>query len=276
MRRSRIERVRSSYAQADSYRARVRGMSTWQLAILLAAGVVAIAAGLRLRRTLPVAAGFAVAAFVAFGHLTGRFGLEQVWFRAPTFYVAALLATCGIAWWLRRPLPTIVRVGPLVGGFALAGAALAYMLLNGRGAPPAMLMPTLDRPAPDIAYVDTTGSARRLSDLKGDVILINFWATWCTPCRREMPLLAKMQREYEPRRFRVLYLSLEEPQVLGDFLAKNHFDGIQGRIAAAPPYYGAGKFYPLSYLVSRDGEVVARWSGRPGEAWLSSTIERHL
>ena len=44
----------------------------------------------------------------------------------------------------------------------------------------------------------------------------------------------------------------------------------------SPPFYDAGKFYPLSYLVNRRGEVVARWSGRPGEAWLSDTIERQL
>jgi thiol-disulfide isomerase/thioredoxin len=150
------------------------------------------------------------------------------------------------------------------------------MLLDGRGAPPAMLLPTMNRAAPDFAYVDAAGATRRLSELKGDVVLINFWATWCAPCRREMPLLAKMQREYEPKRFRVLYLSLEEPDVLDAFRAKNHFDGIQGRIAAAPPFYDAGRFYPLSYLVSRDGQVVARWSGRPGEGWLSDTIERQL
>jgi thiol-disulfide isomerase/thioredoxin len=173
-------------------------------------------------------------------------------------------------------LPLARRLVPLAAVFALGGGLVAFMLFNGRGAPPAMLMPTMNRAAPDFAYVDSAGASRRLSELKGDVVLINFWATWCAPCRREMPLLAKMQREYEPRRFRVLYLSLEEPQVLDAFLAKNHFDGIQGRIAEAPSFYDAGRFYPLSYLVSREGQVVARWSGRPGEGWLSDTIERQL
>lgn len=251
-------------------------MSTSQLALLLGAAFVAVAAGLRLRRPGIAIAGFAVAAFVTFGHLSGRFGLEQLWFRAPTFYAATLLVLIGVVWWSRRPLPLATRVGPIAGVFLLGGAALAFMLFNGRGAPPAMLMPTMNRAAPDISYVDAAGASRRLSELKGDVVLINFWATWCAPCRREMPLLAKMQREYEPRRFRVLYLSLEEPQVLDGFLKSNHFDGIQGRVAAAPPFYDAGKYYPLSYLVSRDGQVVARWSGRPGEAWLSDTIERQL
>jgi thiol-disulfide isomerase/thioredoxin len=251
-------------------------MTTLQLSTILACALALVAIGLRLAR-LPVAlAGFGLAGLVAFGHLIGRFGLEQVWFRAPTFYIAALLVIVGIVWWLTRPLPRLARFGPLAGLFALGGGLMAFMLFNGRGAPPAMLMPTLDRAAPDFSYVDSTGATRRLSDLKGDVVLINFWATWCAPCRHEMPMLAKMQREFEPRRFRVLYLSLEEPEVLDPFLKQHHFDGIQGRIAAPPPFYDAGKFYPLSYLVNRDGEIVERWSGRPGEAWLGNTIERHL
>ena len=251
-------------------------MTTWYIALALAAGAALIAVGLWLSRVSLALAGFAAAAFVAFGHLTARFGLEQLWFRAPTFYIAAAIVLAGIAWWLRRPTPLAYRVGSLTAVLALGAGLYAFMLFNGRGAPPAMLMPTLNRAAPDIAYVDSSGDARRLSELKGDVVLINFWATWCAPCRREMPLLAKMQREYQPRRFQVLYLSLEEPDVLDGFLKANHFDGIQGRLAAAPPFYDAGKFYPLSYLVNRDGEVVARWSGRPGEAWLSDTIERQL
>jgi thiol-disulfide isomerase/thioredoxin len=251
-------------------------MSTSQLLLILAAAVVTVGAGIGFRRPALAIVGFGIAAVVAFGHLSGRFGLEQLWFRAPTFYAAAALLLVGVAWWLRRPLPLAQRVAPLAGACVLGAALLAFMLFNGRGAPPAMLMPTLSRAAPDFAYVDAAGASRRLSDLKGDVVLINFWATWCAPCRREMPLLAKMQRDYEPKRFRVLYISLEEPDVVDAFVKANPYDGIQGRTTEAPPFYDAGKFFPLSYLVSRDGQVVARWSGRPAEGWLSDTIERQL
>jgi len=276
MRQCRNPDVASSYAGQHACRATVQRMSTTQLLLILAAAILVIGAGLGFRRPAVAILGFAIAAFVAVGHLSGRLGLEQLWFRAPSFYVAAALLLVGIVWWLQRPLPLLRRVVPLAGIFAFGAALFAFMLLNGRGAPPAMLMPTMNRAAPDFAFVDASGASRRLSDLKGDVVLINFWATWCAPCRREMPLLAKMQREYEPQRFRVLYLSLEEPEVVDTFLKANHFDGIQGRIAQAPPFYDAGRFYPLSYLVDRHGQVVARWSGRPGEAWLSDTIARQL
>jgi thiol-disulfide isomerase/thioredoxin len=251
-------------------------VKTWQLLFFLGGAVVLIAAGIRYSRPVIAVAGFAGAGLIALGHLTARFGPEQIWFRAPTFYVAGALVIAGIAWWVRRPAPPVVRFGAPGVIVGLAVAFLALTLLNGRGAPPSMLLPTRNQAAPDFAFVDSAGQSRRLSDLKGDVVLINFWATWCAPCRHEMPMLAKLQREYEPRRFRVLYLSLEEPQVLDAFLARNHFEGIQGRIDSAPQFYGAGRFYPLSYLVGREGGIVARWSGRPGEAWIDQRIRAVL
>ena len=71
-------------------------MTTWQLMILLAAALVAVVAGIRIRQPLLALVGFGVAALVAFGHLTARFGLEQIWFRAPTFYIAIALVLAGV------------------------------------------------------------------------------------------------------------------------------------------------------------------------------------
>jgi thiol-disulfide isomerase/thioredoxin len=107
-------------------------------------------------------------------------------------------------------------------------------------------------------------------------VLLNFWATWCAPCRREMPMLSKLQREYANQGLVVLYVSLEDPEVLTPFLAQNRFDGIQGRLDHAADFYDAGKFYPLSYLISRDGRVAQRWSGRPTETWLDQRVRAQL
>jgi thiol-disulfide isomerase/thioredoxin len=246
------------------------------LAIVLGARFIARTARLRGVGGVLLVAGFGAVGIVALWHLTARFGPELVWFRAPTFYAAMVILVVGLLWWLQLPFSRARRIGTVAGFGALAGAFLLLTLGNGRGMPPSMLMPTMNRAAPDFIYLDSTGRERRFSELQGNLVLINFWATWCAPCRHEMPLLAKLQREYEPQRFRVLYLSLEDPQVLDAFLARNHFDGIQGRLAAAPPFYDAGKFYPLSYLVGRNGQVIARWSGRPGEAWLDQRIRANL
>jgi len=148
--------------------------------------------------------------------------------------------------------------------------------LDGRSVPLAMLMPTLDARAPELCYFDATGHRRNLSELQGKVVLLNFWATWCAPCRKEMPMLSKLQREHADQGLVVLYVSLEEPEVLEPFLADNHFDGIQARLDNAAPYYDAGKFYPLSFLISRDGRVAHRWSGRPSESWLAAQVGAQL
>jgi thiol-disulfide isomerase/thioredoxin len=153
---------------------------------------------------------------------------------------------------------------------------LLLMRAHGASTPLAMLMPTLERPAPDLTYFDQTGARHRLSELRGKVVLLNFWATWCVPCRREMPLLAKMQRAHAADGLVVLYVSLEEPDVLAEFLRTQGFDGIQGRLDSAPAFYDAGAFYPLSYLISREGRVEKRWSGRPAEQWLQDSIRSAL
>jgi len=220
--------------------------------------------------------GFAWVAIIALAYFTGRFGPQHLWFRAPAFYVCVAILLAGTVWWFTRPTPPRIRFGLPAAGLGLLLLMAILLRVDGRSAPLAMLMPTMNAHAPDLTYFDTAGKLRNLSELQGKVVLLNFWATWCTPCRREMPLLSKMQRDHSSDGFVVLYVSLEEPAVLEKFLAKNHFDGIQGRLDRAPDFYDAGKFYPLSYLIGRDGNVAERWSGRPNEAWLEGIIREEL
>ena len=220
--------------------------------------------------------GYALIAGLVFAYLTGRFGPERPWYDAPYFYAAAATLLVGAVLWLRRPAPNLVRFGLPVMVLVLAGGAITLKRTLGGAAPLAMAMPTRSQPAPALTWFGTDGKLHALSDLKGKVVLLNFWATWCTPCRREMPMLSKLQNVHADDGFVVLYVSLEEPPVLADFLRTNRFDGVQGRLAQAAPFYNAGKFYPLSYLISRDGRVEKRWSGRPSEAWIDSAIREEL
>jgi thiol-disulfide isomerase/thioredoxin len=220
--------------------------------------------------------GYGWVGILSLAFFTGRFGPDKLWFRSPVFYACAALLAAGAAWWFTRKTPARIRLGVPAAALVVLGAIGFLLRVDGRSTPLAMMMPTMNARAPDLTYFDAAGKRRSLSELDGKVVLLNFWATWCAPCRREMPLLSKMQREHSDDGFVVLYVSLEEPAVLEEFLAENRFDGIHGRLDRAPDFYDAGKFYPLSYLIGRDGEVAERWSGRPDEAWLSRIIDEQL
>jgi thiol-disulfide isomerase/thioredoxin len=261
---------------------RMRASST-DLLVFLVIAAAATAAGFALLRTrwrwlgaLALAGGLGAAALLALAQFTGRLGPEHLWFRSPTFYAASLMVLAAAVWWLRRPGSRVLRFGLPALLVGMLGAAVLLARTDGRSTPLAMLMPTLHQPAPELRYFDDLGARRELAELRGRVVLVNFWATWCAPCRREMPMLSKLQRDYARQGLVVLYVSLEEPEVLTPFLAKHRFDGIQGRLDYAADFYDAGKFYPLSYLISRDGRVAQRWSGRPTEAWIDERVRAQL
>jgi len=252
--------------------------------MFVAFAAAAVAMGVALLRTarwrapgwLTLFAGLGSLALLVLMQLTGRLGPEHLWFRAPTFYIALLILLSAGVWWLRRPAPPALRFGLPAALLACIAIAALIARLDGRSVPLAMLLPVPDTPAPELSYFDTTGRKRTLAELHGNVVLLNFWATWCAPCRREMPMLSDLQREHAKQGLVVLYVSLEEPEVLAPFLAVNHFDGIQGRLDRAAAFYDAGKFYPLSFLISRDGRIAHRWSGRPREGWLTAQVAAQL
>jgi peroxiredoxin len=66
------------------------------------------------------------------------------------------------------------------------------------------------RPAPDFALKSSTGENMRLSEYRGDVVMINFWATWCGPCRQEMPLLDELYNRYQRVGFNLLGVNIDD------------------------------------------------------------------
>ena len=75
--------------------------------------------------------------------------------------------------------------------------------------------------APDFSLQSLDGKAYKLSDLKGKIVLIDFWATWCGPCREELPIIEKLHREFKDKNLVVLGISNEDRDTIEKFLKNN-------------------------------------------------------
>jgi thiol-disulfide isomerase/thioredoxin len=143
-------------------------------------------------------------------------------------------------------------------------------------------------PAPDLTLKDLNGNDVSLSDFKGKVVLVNFWATWCEPCRVEIPWLIEMQHKYADRGFVILGIALDDEgkKAVAPFVAKERFD-VNGQ--KEPMDYkilignddAADKFgglfgYPTSILISKDGKQVKRITGIISPDEMTKEIESQL
>lgn len=125
--------------------------------------------------------------------------------------------------------------------------------------------------APDFVLDTLDGRRLRLSDLRGRVVLINFWATWCAPCALEMPWLAELDARYRSRGLTILGVSVDDAS--RERIAKM----VEERRATYPILlkddavelqYGGVRFLPQTFFVGRDGRVVMwRYGIRTREAF---------
>ena len=120
----------------------------------------------------------------------------------------------------------------------------------------------VDRPAEALQLPARGGGQIELSSLKGKLVLVNFWATWCPPCREEMPSLTKLAQSFDPASFEVLMVSVDEGwQPVEKFLSKQEpFRVALDEGALVSRHWGTSKF-PESYLVDREGRVRLKFIG---------------
>jgi peroxiredoxin len=151
-----------------------------------------------------------------------------------------------------------------------SGAVVATQVLRGELAAVAV-----GAPAPDFraVTVDSTPRVRTLADYKGQVILLNIWATWCGPCRVEMPSMEALHRDFGSKGLRVVAVSIDQiagaPQIRDyarelDLTFEILHDSAQG-ISRAYQVQG----YPQSFVIGRDGTIRRKWIGP--EDWNSAS-----
>ena len=133
--------------------------------------------------------------------------------------------------------------------------------------------------APDFALPARDGGEVRLSELRGQVVMINFWATWCGPCRQEMPLLEQIHARYEPLGFTLLGVNVEpDSQAAQAWLAKVPvtFPILFDRENAVSASFGV-EAMPSSVLIDREGRVRHVHRGyKPGDESVYADLVRGL
>ena len=177
------------------------------------------------------------------------------------------ISAVGIWWALRTPVSVAM---PGVDPLAVAQRAFAFT----PHASPQRIA--------DVKFEDGNGTKRRLADFRGKVVLLNIWATWCGPCRKEMPTLDRLQSQLGSQEFEVVALSIDRG---GQVAVKSFYDEIDIRALAV--YVDAttdaqGQLgivgVPTTLLIDPEGREIARYTG--AAEWdrpeVAEAIRRYL
>ena len=140
-------------------------------------------------------------------------------------------------------------------------------------------------PAPNITWKNVDGSRGSLKDYRGSVLLVNFWGTWCAPCRRELPDIVSVRREFGPKGFEVIGVAVNERPTGGRSIPQNlaafaEVNGLEyplvvddSKVSAG---YGQPPSVPTTFVIDRKGRVVNVLVGARSAEEFRKVVAPHL
>lgn len=165
----------------------------------------------------------------------------------------------------KNPLLIIV-----IAAIAFAGLSYAELAEKNKLGEDQKSSPRIGEKAPELAYKDPEGNVRKLSDLQGNIVLVDFWASWCRPCRYENPNLVKAYKKYKDANFKnadgfeIYSVSLDRKKddwvkaIKQDNLTwDNHVSDLKFWQSEAAAKYGVTGI-PASFLVDSEGVIIAK------------------
>jgi len=173
----------------------------------------------------------------------------------------------------RNPLALVV-VAIVAAGMLYIGFHMAR-----RSGPDAPTILGHSTPAPDFTLDSLDGKSVKLSDLRGKAVLLNFWATWCGPCKIETPWLVELQNQYGSQGLQVVGVAMDDSgKVEIAKFAKDmgvNYPVLIGKEAVGDAYGGVPAL-PESFFIGRDGKIVDRIIGLKGRADIEDSIKKAL
>ena len=168
--------------------------------------------------------------------------------------------------------------------FAVVIFAVALMLVSGvlmskRPKPGQLVGEVKGQSAPDFELADLNGKPVKLSDYHGKAVVVNFWATWCGPCKTEMPWLVDLQQKYGPEGLQILGVAMDDSgkDTISEFANYMHinYPVLMGKEAVAQRY-GNVQFLPATFYVDRNGKIVDRVFGIVDRSEIEANVKRAL
>ncbi|MEM6998428.1 MAG: TlpA disulfide reductase family protein [Pseudomonadota bacterium] len=164
--------------------------------------------------------------------------------------------------------------------FAISSAIAGYILHQLTSAPSestSAIEEVIGSSVPDISLADTNGLQRQLSDWQGKVLVVNFWATWCPPCREEIPVFIELQNEYEAQGLQFLGVALHSAEEILDFMVEQRFNypslvGSTDVIALGEQLGNDIGALPYTVVVDREGIIRFTHRGALSKEQVLSAI----
>jgi thiol-disulfide isomerase/thioredoxin len=178
----------------------------------------------------------------------------------------------------RNPLALIV-VAVVVAGMLYYGYHAARHSASADSSPTSFSGLAKSAPAPDFVLESLDGRNVHLSDLRGKAVLLNFWATWCAPCKIEMPWFVELQSQYGSQGLQIVGVAMDDSSK--DDIAKFAKDmGVNYPILigkeAVGDAYGGVPALPESFFIGRNGKIVDRIIGLKGKGEIEDDIKKAL
>lgn len=139
---------------------------------------------------------------------------------------------------------------------------------------------TLDH-LPDFQLPDLTGKVRHASEWEGRILVLNFWASWCPPCREETPLFVELAKQYGPQKVRFVGIAIDDLEPVKEFVSAFGVDYpiLMGNMDAITLSRRLGNRYeglPYTVIVGPNGEIIARFQGGMKREQLEPALQRAI
>jgi len=161
---------------------------------------------------------------------------------------------------------------------ALVGAVTLFYVMSSTSTPQ-QYSPTTNTnaAAPQFTLTDVTGRPLALSNYRGKVVILDFWAPWCPPCRREIPDLVSLQQQYASQGLQIIGIGLDQPGNVAAFVQQN---GINYPVAvgndAIANLYGGVSGIPTTFIIDKQGNITNRFEGFTDRTVFEQEIKKLL